>query len=369
MEQESLHPIAKPTRIAVIGAGLVGSTYAYTVLLLGLADEICLIDVRADKARGEAMDLNHAAPFTRRTSIWAGTMDDLDEADLIMISAGMNQKPGQTRMELLTENARIVGDVAEEAGRLAPGAVFLVTTNPVDVMSYVTMKRSKASPSRVLGSGTALDTARLRFLVGNQLGIDPRSVHAFVLGEHGDSELVAWSRAQVAGTGIEDWPDMDEGERRTVEDDVRGAAYQVIRMKGATHYAIGLTLAKITEAVLKDSRTVFSVSTYLQGEYGIYGVYLGAPAIVGRNGVVRTLEIPLAKDELGRLQESGRVVRSAIESIDLGQRELGRREPDRREPVGAGASKFEASEELAAETPKRPSRARTRPVTKRPRRI
>jgi L-lactate dehydrogenase len=337
------------------------------VLLQGLADEICLIDARPDKARGESMDLNHAAPFTRPTSIWAGTMDDLADADLIMISAGVSQKQGQSRLDLLTENARIVGDIAEEAGRLAPGAVYLVTTNPVDVMSYVTMKRSGASPSRILGSGTALDTARLRFLVGSRLGIDPKSVHAFVLGEHGDSELVAWSRAQVAGTGLGDWPDMDEGERQTIEDDVRGAAYQVIRMKGATHYAIGLTLAKITEAVLKDSRTVFSVSTYLQGEYGIYGVYLGAPAIVGSGGVLRTLEIPLSDSELRRLQESGRVVRTATESLDLGRQEITPREKGRRELVGAAAAGFEASLELDVDAPKRPTRARTRKITKRPR--
>ena len=357
MEEVTHSAYAKPTRVAVIGTGLVGSTYAYTVLLQGLADEICLIDVKADKARGEAMDLNHAAPFTRRTSIWAGTMDDLSEADLIMVSAGVNQRPGQTRMELLKENARIVGNIAEEAGSINPGTVFLVTTNPVDVMSYVTMKRSKVSPSRVLGSGTALDTARLRYLVGSNLGIDPKSVHAFVLGEHGDTELVAWSRAQVAGTGIEDWPDIDEDDRKAIAADVKGAAYQVIRMKGATYYAIALALAKITEAVLKDSRTVFSVSTYLQGEYGIYGVYLGVPAIVGRGGIIQTLEIPLSKEELAGLQESGRVVASATDSLDL----------DRRQLVGAG--RFEAAEELGASPaePRRPQRTRMRQVTKRPR--
>lgn len=381
MKEEPLIAYTKPTRVAVVGAGLVGSTYAYTVLLQGLADEIVLIDVKADKARGEAMDLSHAAPFTGRTSIWAGTMDDLTQADVIMISAGMNQRPGQTRMDLLQENARIVGDIAEEAGALSPGAVFLVTTNPVDVMSYVTMRRSKASPSRVLGSGTALDTARLRFLIGQDLGIDPRSVHAFVLGEHGDSEMVAWSRAQVAGTSIVDWPDMDEDDRSAIAADVKGAAYQVIQMKGATCYAIALTLAKITEAILKDSRTVFSVSTYLEGQYGIYDVYLGAPAIVGRGGVVRTLEIPLSRDELAQLQESARVVKSAIESLDLGRREF----------VGAGAARAEAqsgalhriareaspaafhetSEELGPVRikPRVPRRAAMRHVTKKPRRL
>lgn len=383
MNEEPHIAYTKPTRVAVVGAGIVGSTYAYTVLLQDLADEIVLIDVRGDKARGEAMDLSHAAPFTGRTAIWAGTMDDLTEADLIMISAGMNQKPGQTRMDLLRENARIVGDIAEEAGALSPGAVFLVTTNPVDVMSYVTMKRSKASPSRVLGSGTALDTARLRFLIGQDLGIDPRSIHGFVLGEHGDSELVAWSRAQVAGNSIVDWPDLDEDDRRAIAADVKGAAYEVIRMKGATCYAIALTLAKITEAVLKDSRTVFSVSTYLDGQYGIYDVYLGAPAIVGRGGVVRTLEIPLSREELEQLHESARLVKEASESIQLGRQQLFGI-PRRPQPLSgtaleetrgtsraASAASNETSLELAPDRVRAriPRRVGIKRVTKRPRRL
>jgi len=334
---------AKPARVAVVGAGLVGSTYAYTVLLLGLADEICLIDVNRNKARGQAMDLSHAVPFARRTTVWAGTMDDLKDAQVVMISAGVAQEPGQTRMDLLKKNAEIVGDIAEQAGQIGPGAVYLVTTNPVDLMSYVTMQRSRIAPSRVIGSGTALDTARLRYLVGSRLGIDPRSVHAFVLGEHGDSEMVAWSRAQVAGTGLEDWLEMDDSERRSLEDDVRSAAYQVIRMKGATYYAIALALARITEAVLKDSRTVFSVSAYLRGEYGIYGVYLGVPAVIGRDGVLRTIEVPLSRDELGKLQESGNVVRSALEALDLARKRKAR------EPVGTGA--LEISSELLDRVP------------------
>jgi len=367
MNESSFETYAKPTRVAVMGTGLVGSTYAYTILLQGLCDEICLIDQKADKAKGEAMDLNHTLPFTRRTGIWAGTPDDLSEADLIMISAGTNQRPGQSRMDLLRENAGIVGDIAEEAGAKNPGSILLVTTNPVDVMTYVAMKRSGMDPAQVLGSGTALDTARLRFLVGSDLGVDPRSVHAYVMGEHGDSEMVAWSRAQVAGTGIDDWPDMDEPGRRSIEDDVRGAAYQVIRLKGATYYAIAMTLAKITEAVLKDSRTVMSVSTYLTGQYGIYDVYLGAPAIVGRSGVLRTLEIPLDKNELSALQESGRVVRNAIESTGIGRREL----------TGAAASfgSFESSGELAPKEPhplaasRPPEMPTSRRVMKHPRKL
>ena len=305
------------TKIAVIGTGLVGATYAYTAVVQGLASEVCLIDVDQDKARGHALDLAHTAALGQRCDVWAGTIEDASGADVVMISAGFNQKPGQTRLDLISQNAEIVGDIAREVGKLAPSAVLLVTTNPVDVMAYVVMKESGAWPSRVIGSGTALDTVRLRFLIGERLGVDPRSVHAFVLGEHGDSEVVAWSRAQVAGTPLGDWPQIDEFDRQSIEDDVRNSAYQVIRLKGATYYAIALTLAKITEAILKDSRTVFSVSAYLEGEYGISGVYLGVPAVIGRSGVLETIETPLSPEELSALRESAEVVRRATRSLEL----------------------------------------------------
>lgn len=312
-----LMPIAKPSRVAVIGAGMVGSTFAYSLILQGIADEICLIDKRTARAQGEALDLGHSLPFTKRAEVWAGTMEDVKDADVVVIAAGAPQKPGQTRLDLLKDNARIVGDIAEEAGALAPEAVFLVTTNPVDVMTYVTMARSGVHYSHVIGSGTALDTARLRHVVSRRLGIDPRSVHAYVLGEHGDSELVAWSRATVAGTGVDDWQQLDRDTRLKISDDVRMAAYEVIEKKGATYYAIATALSRITEAILKDTRTVFSVSAYLQGEYGVEDVYLGVPSIVGREGILRTIEVPLSESELRRFRQSARVIREAIDALGI----------------------------------------------------
>ena len=213
---------SKPVRVVVIGAGFVGSTYAYTLLLHDIADEICIIDVNRDKAVGQAMDLNHSMPLLKRTEIWAGDMDDVRDADVVMIAAGVNQKPGETRMDLLRRNAEIVGNVASEVGRIARNAIILVATNPVDVMTQVSMIRSGLPPSRVMGSGTALDTARLRYLVGRELGLDPRSVHAFVMGEHGDSEFVAWSRASVAGIDLLDWDGFYDAARKRIESEVRG---------------------------------------------------------------------------------------------------------------------------------------------------
>ena len=333
------------TKIAVLGTGLVGSTYAYTAVLQGLASEVCLIDVDQDKARGHALDLAHATALGQRCDVWAGTIEDAADADVIMISAGFSQKPGQTRLDLISQNANIVGDIAREVGRLAPSAVYLVTTNPVDIMAYVAMKESGAPPSRVIGSGTALDTVRLRFLIGERLGVDPRSVHAFVLGEHGDSEVVAWSRANVAGTPLGEWPQIDEFDRQSIEDDVRNAAYQVIRLKGATYYAIGLTLAKITEAILKDTHTVFSVSAYLDGEYGISGVHLGVPAVIGRSGVVATIETPLSPEELSALRQSAEVVRQAARSLEL---EMPRAQLEHKE-AGVSSRAF-AMHEASSET-------------------
>lgn len=352
-------PMTKPVRVVVIGSGLVGSTYAYALLLQDIADEICLIDENIDKAIGQAMDLNHAMPMVNRTEIWAGDMDDVRDADVVLIAAGVSQKPGETRMDLLKRNARVVGDIAQEIGEIARKTIVLIATNPVDVMAYVAMVRSNLPPSRVMGLGTALDTARLRYLTGRELSIDPRSVHAFVMGEHGDSEFVAWSRATIAGTGIQDWPDLRPDAQDRIESEVREAAYEVISRKGATYYAPAVTLSRVTEAIVKDLRTVFSVSVYLEGQYGIYGVYLGAPAVVGKEGILRTIEIPLSEQELARLQTSGRVIRQAITELEL--------ETHHYVPEIVGTAAFETSEELGRLEDSRRDRRHPRRPTKRPR--
>jgi L-lactate dehydrogenase len=310
-------PIPKPSRVCIIGSGLVGSTYAYTLLTHGISDEICLIDINRDKAEGDAMDLNHSMPFATKAEIWAGDMEDVRDADIIVICAGAAQKPNESRLELLKRNASIVGSIAEEAGSLAPSAVYLVATNPVDVMAYVAMTRSGCHPSHVIGSGTTIDTARLRFLIGKTLDIDPRSIHAFVMGEHGDSEMIAWSRATIAGSPLEHYKNLSPHIRKNILEDVRMAAYHIIEKKGATYFAIAAALSRITEAILKDQRTVYSVSAYLEGEYGIFDTYLGVPAVIGREGVLSILEMPLSPKEAQSLHASEKVVRNAISSLDL----------------------------------------------------
>jgi len=352
----------KPSRVAVIGVGQVGATYAYTLLVEGAADEICLIDINKEKALGEAMDLNHAMPFARRADIWAGTMDDVKGADIVVIAAGAAQKPGESRMDLLSKNARIVGSIAEKAGRLAPEAIFLVVTNPVDVMSYVTLVRSGLEPQRVIGSGTVLDTARLRSILAKDLGVDPKSVHATVLGEHGDSEMTPWSRATVAGLGLLDWPGFTKECGQRIFSQVKRAAYDIIALKGATYYAISLALTRITQSVLNDLRTVYSVSVYLQGQHGIDGVYLGVPSVVGREGILRIIEQPLTRNELAELWESARLVKRAIDSLNLPRPRVSGR-------VLVKASGLEASEELVPRNDEKGSVGQEQGGKRRPSRI
>ncbi len=331
----------KPSKVSIVGTGLVGATYAYTLLLKETTDEICLIDANREKSLGESMDLNHAMSLVERTTIWAGAMEDLVDSDIVVIAAGSSQKPGETRMNLVNRNAAIVGDIAEKAGNLAPNAILLVVTNPVDVMSYVALARSELAPERVIGSGTVLDTARLRYVLGDELGIDPKSIHASVIGEHGDSEIVAWSRATIAGTPLQRWA-FSEPHLESIFAEVRDAAYDIIDLKGATYYAIAVAMARITESILRDLRSVYSVSTYLDGEYGVCGVYLGTPAVVGREGVLRVIQLPLSEQELAAFRKSAETVKQAIDN-------LGPKPISLAERVFARASGFDFSKELRVE--------------------
>jgi L-lactate dehydrogenase len=310
-------PLNKPIKVSIVGTGKVGTAYAYTLLLKSAADEICLIDNNRELALGEALDLNHAMPFTGRTNIRAGTIDDIKGSAIVVIAAGVSQNPGETRMDLLQKNAEVVSKISSETGRLAPDSIILVVTNPVDVMCYAAMVSSGMDPARVIGSGTVLDTARLRYIIGSHIGIDPRSVHANVLGEHGDTELVAWSTATIAGIPATEWLELNKIKRAEIGCDVREAAYHIINLKGSTSYGIATALYRITESILKDLRLVLSVSSYLDGQYGIKGVYLGSPSIVGRKGVLKTLETPLAPSELALLRSSAAAVGRAASLINF----------------------------------------------------
>lgn len=311
-------------RVGIVGTGLVGSTIAYTLLVKGPHCELSLVDINRDKAEGDAMDLRHGVPLAGPMRIEAGGYEALAGADVVVVSAGVAQRPGETRLDLLKRNARIMGDVVQQVVAQAPDAILIVVTNPVDVLSYVAQKRSGLPPHRVIGSGTLLDTQRLRYLLGEYFHCDPRSVHAYVIGEHGDSEIPVWSLANIAGVRLQElgarWErgrlEQDLGQ---LFEEVRTAAYQIIQRKGATYYAVALAVARLVESILEDHHSVLTVSTLVSGWQGIDGVYLGMPCVVGRSGIERMLELPLALPELEALKRSAAVLkRAASEALDPG---------------------------------------------------
>jgi L-lactate dehydrogenase len=310
--------------VAVIGAGNVGATFAYALLLSSLAAEIVLIDVNKSKAEGEAMDLNHAVPLTHPTRIWAGDYPDCAGAAVVVITAGAAQRPGETRLDLVQRNARIFESIVSNIVRYNTDGILLVTTNPVDVLSYATWRISGFPPQRVIGSGTILDTARFRYLLSQQFGVDPRSVHAYIIGEHGDSEVPVWSLANIAGMRLSDFCaanglGCDDSVLSDIFSQTRNAAYQIIERKGATYYAVAAGLIRIVEAILRDQRTVLSVSSLVQDYYGISDVYLSMPTIVSGNGVDRLLRLALSDDEVNGLRRSADILKSTTSQLALGK--------------------------------------------------
>lgn len=315
---------ARATRVAVIGLGNVGATFAYALLLNGLAAEIVLIDVNRAKAEGEAMDLSHSQPFTHATRIWAGDYSDCAGAAVTVITAGAAQKPGETRLDLAKRNFEVFREVIPEITRCNPRGIVVIATNPVDVLTYVSLKLSGLPPNRVIGSGTILDTARFRHLIGEHFGVDPRSVHAHIVGEHGDSEVPVWSLANIAGmrlaefsavTGIPcEQSDLDEIFRNT-----RDAAYQIIQRKRHTFYAVAAGLIRIMEAILRDQNTVLSVSSLVQDYFGISDVCFSLPSVVNRSGIERVLPLQLDEGELAALRHSAKVIKKNIAGLELGR--------------------------------------------------
>ena len=277
-------------KISVIGAGFVGSTVAYTLVMKGVASEIVLVDVNLERAEGEAMDISHGAPFAKSSVIRAGSYEDTKGSDVVIITAGTNQKPGETRIDLITRNAAIMRDVAGRVGEQSPNAVILVISNPVDVMTYVARQVTGFPKNRVIGSGTVLDSSRFRYLLANRFDIDPRNVHGYIMGEHGDSEFPAWSLVNIAGMSLDEASDLFNKEindevRQSIADSTRNAAYEIINRKGATYYGIGMSATRIVEAIVRDERSIMTVSSLLHGEYDIDDLYLSVPAILGEHGI------------------------------------------------------------------------------------
>ena len=314
----------RPARVAIVGVGNVGSSFAYALLLSGLASEIVLIDANQRRAEGEAMDLQHAVPFTRPVRVWAGSYADCAGAAVTVIAAGAAQKPGETRLDLVRRNAAIFGQIVPQVAEANPSGIILVATNPVDVLSYESWRLSGLPPERVFGSGTILDTARFRAALSEHFGVDPRSVHAFIVGEHGDSEVPVWSSANIAGMRLPEFCsanglpyDMHAMEAIFVS--VRDAAYQIIERKGATFYAVAAGLLQIVEAIVRDQRTVLPVSSLIRDYNGIDDVYLSLPTVIHREGVDRVLRIDLSVAEFDGLRASARVLHDTIQSLRAGE--------------------------------------------------
>jgi L-lactate dehydrogenase len=304
---------AKKSRIVVIGVGAVGSTTAYTLLLRERMDELVLIDANQGKALGDALDMNHGLPFLGRAHVWAGTYEDCKEADIIIITAGAAQRPGESRVDLLKRNVAIYESITSEVLKHNDHGILLIASNPVDIMSYFSLKKSGWPVHRVIGSGTLLDSARFRYLIGQKLNLDPRSVHAHIVGEHGDSELPLWSLANVAGSEIV----LTEEDKNEIFTNTRDAAYQIIESKGATYYAIALALDRICTAILRNEGAVLNVSTLLQDYHGVSDVYLGVPCIVDRTGVRQVMDISMTDEERLKLHASADKLKNLIASIEI----------------------------------------------------
>lgn len=311
-------------KTGVVGTGMVGATAAYALVMRGVGREVVLVDKSAKRALAEADDILHAVPFAHPLRVTAGDYPDLAGCKAVIVAAGVAQKPGETRLELLSRNAAVFHEVIPAILRHAPEAVLIIATNPVDIMTHLAARYAAefgAPPGRVFGSGTTLDTARFRALLGQHLGVDPQYVHAYVVGEHGDSEVLAWSSVRVGGMNLADFCTLqgitlDDGIRAEIDERVRRAAYRIIEGKGATYYGIGSALARIVEVVLGDERAVLTVCSPMDEVAGVRDVTLALPHLVGGQGVLATLALPLTAEEQAGLQRSATIIRRAMDELE-----------------------------------------------------
>jgi L-lactate dehydrogenase len=307
-------------KVVIVGAGSVGTTLAYTLQITGVATEIVLIDRNHELAEGQAMDMNHGLPFVPPVHIQAGEYPDCQGADVIVLAAGDHLKPGETRLDLVDRNTQIGKRIMDSIRPHNREAVLLVITNPVDIMTYVAVKHSGLPPRQVIGSGTVLDSARFRYLLGRHYTIDTHNVHAYVIGEHGDSEVLLWSQVRMAGTSLELFCQHGAGrcvsvDRTAITEAVKNSAYHIIEAKGSTNYGVALAATKIVEAIIRDENSVLTVSAMLYGEYGINGCCLSVPCIVNKGGVSRIVEADLAPSERNELNQSAEVLKNICRGI------------------------------------------------------
>lgn len=313
----------RPRKAVIIGAGQVGLACAYSMLIQDTIDELVLQDIDTDKVEGEVMDLVHGLPFVQPNVVKAGTVADAGrDADVVIVTAGAKQRPGESRLALVERNVEIFRSIISDIVTHCPNAILLIASNPVDVMTYVSLKLSGFPTPRVIGSGTVLDTARFRYHLAEHLELDPRSIHAYIIGEHGDSEVPVWSKVNVAGALFCDaeWsgsPTADDAALDEIFQRVKNAAYEIIKRKGYTSYAIGLGITEIVRAILRSQRRVMTVSTLIDGLYGIDDVCLSLPAVVDRHGATRIVNLPLSPLEEEQLRNSASVLREAVSQLKL----------------------------------------------------
>lgn len=311
-----------PRKIAIIGCGFVGASCAFTLMQSGMFSEMVLLDADRKRAEGEAMDISHGTPFANPLKIYAGDYDDIVDAAIILIAAGANQKPDETRLDLVHKNVKIFQAIVPQIKERDCRGILLVVSNPVDILTYVTAKLSGFTENRVIGSGTVLDTARLKRAVSEHLTVDSRSVHAFIIGEHGDSEIAAWSGANISGIPLSDFCELrghyeHDANTARIAEEVKNSAYEIIEKKHATYYGIAMSVKRICEVIFRDEKSILPVSSMMYGEYGISDVVLSMPAIVGINGVETKVPIPLSQDELGRLQKSASMLRDVLDEVGI----------------------------------------------------
>lgn len=309
-----------PRKAAIIGCGFVGSATAFTLMQSRLFSELVLLDVNMEKADGEAKDIAHGIPFAGQMKIYAGTYDDAADAAIIIITAGANQKPGETRLDLVQKNTAIYQSIIPEIVKRDFGGILLIVSNPVDILTYVALKLSGLPEKRVLGSGTVLDTARLKYALGEHLGVDSRSVHSFIIGEHGDSEIAAWSSTNVSGIPLNEFCEMrghfnHDAAMDAIAEKVKNSAYEIISKKQATYYGIAMSVKRICECIVRNERSILPVSAMMHGEYGIEDITLSMPAIVGIGGVETHVPIALSEEEAEKLVESAKKLKEVAKGL------------------------------------------------------
>ena len=314
--------VMNPRKVAVVGCGFVGSASAFALMQSGLFSEMVLIDANFEKAEGEAFDISHGVPFTRPIKIYAGDYDDLADAAIVVITAGAAQKPGETRLDLVHKNINIFKSIIPEIVKRDFQGILLIVANPVDILTYTALKLSGYAPNRVIGSGTVLDTARLKYQVGEHLAVDSKSVHAFIIGEHGDSEIAVWSSANISGVPLDDFCEMrgqwnHDKIQENIAETVKRSAYEIIERKQATYYGVAMTIKRICEVIIKDEKSILPVSTMIHGEFGIDDVALSMPSIVGADGFEVRVPISLNEEEHEKLIQSARTLKGILRQCNI----------------------------------------------------